>query len=92
MGRRPPQHGQNAPARSSVWAAVLTIGLLGGGPVVLQVHRAIPLKIAVAVATIITITSWQVWRHKHAPGWAKRYTHLGTARLSRRGREDTPPL
>jgi hypothetical protein len=91
MARRQP-HGQNAPARSSVLAVLVTIALLGFGPVVLQVHGAIPLKLAVAAATIITITSWQVWRHKRAPGRAHRYTHPGTARPSRRRRTTRPPL
>jgi len=44
---------------------VLTsLALLITGAMLLQAYGITPLKFAVAAATIITITTWQVWRHK----------------------------
>jgi hypothetical protein len=68
MARRQPRHGQNAPSRACVFPAFVTLVLLICVPMLLQVHGATPLKLAVAAATIITITAWQVWRQKRSAG------------------------
>jgi hypothetical protein len=97
MARRRPRHGQNANSRAHVFPVLVTLVLLACSPVVLQVHGAAPLKLAVvAAATIGTIVTWQFWPQKWRGGLGAAETPAaerpGYTPAEPPQKEDTPPL